>query len=52
MSKHVGDSRIHIRLMNEYGGGLPLWPDDLDLDVGELDVSEPLRSDLLGFADR
>jgi hypothetical protein len=52
MSKRAGDSRVHIRLMNEHGGGLPLWPDDVDLDVEELDLSEPLRSDLLAFSDR
>ncbi|MCL8249766.1 hypothetical protein AERO_00075 [Aeromicrobium fastidiosum] len=39
---------IHIRVMNEYGGGLPLWPDDVD----DLDLSDGLRADLMAFADR
>lgn len=47
-----GDDRIHIRLMNEFGGGLPLWPDDIDADVDDLDLSESLLSDLAAFVDR
>jgi hypothetical protein len=46
------DDRIHIRLMNEYGGGLPLWPDDLDTDVDDLDLSDSLRADLEAFVER
>lgn len=38
--------------MNEYGGGLPLWPDDIDLDVDDLNLSDGLRSDLMAFVDR
>jgi hypothetical protein len=43
---------IHIRVMNDYCGGLPLWPDHPDDDVEELDLSEGLRADLMAFADR
>lgn len=43
---------IHIRLMNEYGCDIPLWPDDMDTDVDELVLSESLRSDLVAFAAR
>ncbi|MFC5676584.1 hypothetical protein [Aeromicrobium endophyticum] len=43
---------IGIRVMNEYGGGLPLWPDDVDTDVEALDLSAGLRTDLMAFADR
>lgn len=46
------DDLIYIRVMNEYGGDLPLWPDDIDDDVDDLDLSEGLRSDLMTFADR
>ncbi|MCL3818353.1 hypothetical protein [Aeromicrobium wangtongii] len=48
----AADDRIHIRLMNEYGGGLPLWPDDIDFDVDELHLSDSLTSDLEAFAAR
>jgi len=46
------DDLIHIRVMNEYGGGLPLWPDDIDDDVDDLDLGDDLRADLMAFADR
>jgi hypothetical protein len=46
------DDLIYIRVMNEYGGGLPLWPDDIDDDVNDLDLSEDLRADLMTFAER
>ena len=46
-----GDVR-GIRVMNEYGGGLPLWPDDIDTEVDDLDLSAGLRADLMAFADR
>lgn len=43
---------IHIRVMNEYGGGLPLWPEDIDVDIDDLHLNEDLRSVLMAFADR
>ena len=46
------DDRIHIRLMNEHGGGLPLWPDDIDEDADDLVLSGSLRAELLAFSDR
>jgi hypothetical protein len=46
------DDLIYIRVMNEYGCGLPLWPDDIDDDVNDLDLSEDLRADLMTFAER
>lgn len=46
------DDRIHIRLMNEYGGGLPLWPEDIDTDVEDLHLSDSLLSDLEAFVER
>jgi hypothetical protein len=52
MRRGADDNRVHIRLMNEYGGGLPLWPDDPDFDTDELEISNQLRSDLLAFSDR
>ena len=52
MSDATPGDLIHIRVMNEFGGGLPLWPEDIDDDVDELDLSEDLRADLMTFADR
>lgn len=46
------DDLIHIRLMNEYGGGLPLWPEDIDEDVDDLRLGDDLRAELMAFADR
>ena len=43
---------VGLRVMNEYGGGLPLWPDDVDTDVDELDLTAGLRADLMDFAVR
>lgn len=44
---------IHVRVMNDYGMDLPLWLDiDLDIDVDDLELSEPLRADLMAFAER
>lgn len=38
--------------MNEYGGCLPLWADDIDIDVDDLVLSDSLVSDLEAFAVR
>ena len=43
---------IDIRVMNEYGEGLPLWADDIEVDIDELDLSAGLRDDLMAFAER
>lgn len=46
------DGRIHIVLANEYGYGVPLWPDDIDTDVEDLGLSNSLLADLEAFGDR
>lgn len=46
------DELIRIRVMNEYGGGLPLWPGDIDDDIDDLNLSDALRADLMAFVDR
>ena len=38
--------------MNEYDCELPLWPDDLETDVEELDLSDGMLYDLRAFAAR
>ena len=52
MSEATRDDLIHIRVMNEYCVSLPLWPDDIDVDAEELELSEGLLTDLMTFADR
>jgi len=41
-----------IRLMNEYGGGMPLWDDEGQTDGDELGLSDALRADILAFSKR
>lgn len=46
------DGRIHICLMNEYGGGLPLWPENIDTEIDDLVLSGSLIADLETFVTR
>lgn len=52
MSSCAEHGQVHVRLMNEYGGGLPLWPDDPDVDADQLGLTADLASDLISFSDR
>lgn len=52
MSQGNEDSRIHILLANEYCVDFPLWPDDDEIDVENLGLSDALSSDLRAFAAR
>ena len=46
------DDLVHIRVMNEYGGGLPLWPEDIDVEVDDLLAERVLTADLMTFGER
>lgn len=52
VSENAEGGPIEIRLMNEYGGGMPLWDDEGPTDGEELHLSDSLRADLLAFSDR
>jgi hypothetical protein len=52
MNDAVGDDRMTIRLMNDYGVTIPLWDHEGQTDGEELGLSDALRSDLTSFAQR
>lgn len=51
-SERADGRPIEIRLMNEYGGGMPLWDDEGQTDGDGLQLSDALRAELLAFSDR
>jgi len=52
VSERYGDQPVKILLMNEYGGGMPLWDDGCQTDGDELGLSDELRADLQAFSTR
>lgn len=52
MNENADGRPIEIRLMNEYGGGIPLWESGEQTDGDELGLSDALRADLQAFSDR
>lgn len=46
------DDLLRVRIMNERGVDLPLWPADVDDDVDDLPISDELRSDLMSLTAR
>ena len=52
MSTSDRDEPTKLVLMNEYGGGMPLWDDEGQTDGDELGLSDSLRADLQAFSTR